>query len=183
MSKPSIVSHAQWLEARKELLEAERVFTQARDALGEQIRALPWEKVEKDYVFDGPDGPESLSDLFAGASQLIVYHFMFDPDWQDGCKSCSLLADHFDRLIVHLKARDVTMLAASRASLSKLDAFKQRMGWGFKWVSSGSNDFNFDYHVSFTPERIEQDGFNYNYAKGSEFSGTELPGPQRLLQG
>ena len=154
MTPHTTVPHAQWLEARKNLLAKEKEFTRARDALSAQRRALPWERVEKDYVFVGPQGKETLGQLFAGRSQLIAYHFMFDPEWKAGCKSCSFWADNFDGIDVHLAQRDVTFLAVSRAPYAKLAAYRQRMGWSFKWVSSFGTDFNFDYHVSFTPEEV-----------------------------
>ena len=158
-----VVSHAEWLAARKAFLQKEKELTRLRDVLSKQRRELPWEKVEKKYVFDGPNGKESLADLFAGRSQLLVYHFMLGPDWVEGCASCSLLADHFDGAIPHLNARDVTFLVISRAPLSQIQAFQKRMGWKFKWVSSNANDFNFDYKVSFTPEDIERGVPNYNF--------------------
>lgn len=176
MNTRQIVSHEEWVAARKELLRKEKEFTQLRDTLSQQIRDLPWERVEKTYVFDGPDGPESLTDLFAGKRQLVVYHFMFDPEWENGCKSCSLMADHFDPVLVHLQQRDVSLVAVSRAPLAKLTAFKQRMGWGFKWVSSHANEFNWDYHVSFTPAQVQRQEFYYNYQMGTDFPGSELPG-------
>src|SRR5262249_25599404 len=144
----SIVSPADWLQARKELLAREKSFTKARDGLSQARRALPWERVEKGYAFEGPDGRESLADLFAGRSQLIVYHFMFAPDWEAGCKSCSFWADNFNGVAAHLRQRDTQFVAVSRAPLDKLEAFKTRMGWDFKWVSSGDTDFNYDYGVS-----------------------------------
>jgi predicted dithiol-disulfide oxidoreductase (DUF899 family) len=174
--KQPIVSREAWLEARKALLAKEKAFTRQRDELSRERRALPWVKVEKPYVFDGPHGQESLSDLFAGRSQLIVYHFMYGPDWEEGCKSCSFWADNFERAIVHLNQRDVSMVAISKAPLSTLEAFKKRMGWSFRWVSSFHNDFNRDYHVSFTPE--EQDDASaaiYNYKPGG-FGSSEAPG-------
>jgi predicted dithiol-disulfide oxidoreductase (DUF899 family) len=158
-----VVSHAEWLAARKAFLKKEKEFTRLRDELSKQRRELPWERVEKKYVFDGPTGKESLADLFAGRSQLLVYHFMLGPDWVEGCPSCSFLADHFDGAIPHLNARDVTFLAISRAPLPQIQAFQKRMGWKFKWVSSNGTDFNFDYKVSFTPEDIEKGAANYNY--------------------
>jgi predicted dithiol-disulfide oxidoreductase (DUF899 family) len=175
MDKPNVLPHDDWVEARKALLAKEKEFTRLRDELSAQRRELPWEKVEKQYVFDGPDGDETLSDLFDGRSQLIVYHFMYGPDWEEGCKSCSLLADHFDPAVVHLKQRDVTMVAVSRAPLEKLDAFKRRMGWTFKWVSSLDNNFNLDFHVSFSPEEIAGGKAYYNYKRQS-FPSTEAPG-------
>lgn len=176
MTGQKTVSHLEWVEARKALLEKEKKFTSARDALSAEIRNLPREKVEKDYFFDSPDGPESLGDLFDGNNQLIVYHFMYDPVWEEGCKSCSLIADHFDPLIVHLRERDVAMVAVGRAPLEKLDAFKRRMGWDFKWVSAEGNDFNWDYHVSFTAEQTDAEDIYYNYRPLPGFGGTELPG-------
>src|SRR5215467_15727356 len=142
-----VVSSDEWTRTRKEFLQKEKEFTRVRDELIRLRRELPWERVDKPYVFDGPDGKVTLSDLFAGRSQLVVYHFMFAPDWEEGCKSCSFWADNFERSVVHLTARDVTLVAVSRAPLSKLEAFKRRMGWTFTWVSSAGNDFNFDYHV------------------------------------
>jgi len=158
-----IVSHKEWLAARTEFLKKEKEFTRLRDQLNKQRRDLPWESVEKNYVFDGPEGKESLADLFAGRSQLLVYHFMLGPEWVEGCPSCSLLADHFDGAIPHLNARDVTFLAISRAPLSQIQAFQKRMGWKFKWVSSNGIDFNFDYKVSFTPEDIGKGEPTYNF--------------------
>ena len=173
MTEHQVVNAAEWTRARKALLEKEKEFTRARDALSQARRDLPWERVEKSYVFDGPSGPESLADLFDGRSQLIVYHFMFGPDATVGCKSCSFWADNFERNVVHLAHRDVTLVAVSRGPLDKLSAFKKRLGWTFKWVSSGRNDFNFDYNVSFDPSRPGE--ATYNYAPKT-FGGTELPG-------
>jgi predicted dithiol-disulfide oxidoreductase (DUF899 family) len=161
-----VVSHDTWIDARKELLAKEKEFTRLRDQLSQQRRDLPWERVEKQYLFDGPKGKETLTDLFAGKSQLVVYHFMFGSDWQEGCPHCSFWADNFDGIVVHLEHRDVRMLAISRAPLEKLEAFKKRMGWSFKWVSSLQNDFNYDYHVSFTPEDVQKGTAFYNYSKG-----------------
>lgn len=170
-----VVSHSEWIAARKALLDREKEFTRLRDELSRQRRALPWERVDKDYVFDGPDGATMLSDLFDGRSQLIVYHFMYGPDWDTGCKSCSFLADHFDPAVVHLRQRDVSMVAVSRAPLKVLNAYKKRMGWGFLWVSSLNNDFNRDYHVSFTQEELERGDAYYNYRNGG-FPSAEAPG-------
>jgi predicted dithiol-disulfide oxidoreductase (DUF899 family) len=172
MDQHRIVSHDQWIAARKEFIAKEKEFTHLRDELSRQRRDLPWEKVEKNYVFDGPNGKESLGDLFAGKSQLIVYHFMFAPEWEEGCKSCSFWADNFERLPIHLKHRDVSLVAISRAPLAKLEAYKKRLGWTFKWVSSGGNDFNYDYRVSFAPDEREAD---YNYSK-VKVPTTDLPG-------
>lgn len=170
-----VVSHSEWIAARKALLDREKEFTRLRDELSRQRRALPWERVDKDYVFDGPDGATTLSDLFDERSQLIVYHFMYGPDWDTGCKSCSFLADHFDPAVVHLRQRDVSMVAVSRAPLKVLNAYKKRMGWGFLWVSSLNNDFNRDYHVSFTQEELERGDAYYNYRNGG-FPSAEAPG-------
>jgi predicted dithiol-disulfide oxidoreductase (DUF899 family) len=152
MQPHKIVSHDEWLAARKAHLADEKAFTRARDALSRKRRELPWEKVDKNYVFDTPDGKKTLADLFGGKSQLIVYHFMLGPDWEQGCPSCSLLADHFDGAVVHLAQRDVAFVVVSRAPLAQIEKFERRMGWRFKWVSSFANDFNYDYHVSATPE-------------------------------
>lgn len=174
MSDHKAVSSEAWLEARKELLVKEKEFTRLRDELSRLRRELPWEKVQKEYVFEGPEGTETLADLFDGRSQLIVYHFMFDPEWSEGCKSCSLLADHYEPSVVHLAQRDVTLVTVSRAPLQLLETFKQRMGWTFKWVSSYKSDFNWDYNVSFKPENLET-GVCYNYGTQS-FPVTEAPG-------
>jgi predicted dithiol-disulfide oxidoreductase (DUF899 family) len=163
MVRHAVVSRKDWLTARKALLVKEKRFTRLRDQLSQERRQLPWVKVEKDYVFDGPNGAETLSDLFDGRSQLIVYHFMFAPDWDAGCKHCSFWADNFNDIIVHLKHRDVTMVAVSRAPYSKLEAYKKRMGWDFKWVSSDDTDFNYDYHVSFTPDEEARKKAFFNY--------------------
>lgn len=159
-----VVSREEWLTARLELLAAEKDFTRQRDALTRRRMAMPWERVEKSYQFEGPDGALSLPDLFDGRSQLIVYHFMFGPDWEQGCKSCSFWADNFNDIPIHLNHRDVTFTAVSRAPLAKIDAYKTRMGWSFPWVSSHGSDFNFDYHVSFTAEEIAAGRAYYNYA-------------------
>jgi predicted dithiol-disulfide oxidoreductase (DUF899 family) len=175
MQSHKTVSRDQWLAARRALLAEEKAFTRARDELSRKRRDLPWVKVEKRYVFDGPRGKETLADLFGGNSQLIVYHFMLGPDWQEGCPSCSLLADHFDGMVIHLAQRDVTFAVVSRAPLPQVEAFKRRMGWHFKWVSSFGSDFNFDYHVSATPEEKASGKADYNYRIG-EFPSEERPG-------
>jgi predicted dithiol-disulfide oxidoreductase (DUF899 family) len=172
---PSVVSHAQWLSARKDFLAKEKEFTRLRDELSRQRRELPWEKVEKQYVFEGPRGKESLSDLFDERGQLIVYHFMFGPGWSAGCPSCSYISDHFDGLAIHLANRDVTLAVVSRAPLAEIEAFKKRMGWRFHWVSSFGSDFNYDYHVSFTPEERAKGKVEYNYDL-TEFPSEEGPG-------
>jgi predicted dithiol-disulfide oxidoreductase (DUF899 family) len=162
--KHKVVSHEQWLKARQALLVTEKAFTREREALSQARRDLPWEAVRADYRFEGPDGTESLADLFAGRSQLIVYHFMFAPEWDAGCKHCSFWADNFDPIIVHLQQRDTTMVVVSRAAYAKLAAYRRRMGWQFKWVSSGEGPFNFDYQVSFSPAELASQRVYYNYA-------------------
>lgn len=158
-----VVSREEWLAARKALLAAEKDFTRLRDELSRQRRALPWVKVDKQYVFDGPSGEETLADLFEQRSQLIVYHFMFPPDWDEGCPHCSFWADSFNGSSVHLNHRDTTFVAISRAPLAKIEPFKQRMGWNFKWLSSFQSEYNFDFHVSFTPEEMQSGTAFYNY--------------------
>jgi predicted dithiol-disulfide oxidoreductase (DUF899 family) len=170
-----VVAEKEWLAARKALLVTEKKFTRLRDQLSQQRRNLPWVKVEKDYVFDGPGGKATLADLFDGSRQLIVYHFMFGPDWDEGCSHCSFWTDHYDGALVHLRQRDTNLVLVSHAELKKLTAFKKRMGWKLKWYSSLGNDFNFDYHVSFTPEEIRSGSLFYNYAK-HESDMDELPG-------
>jgi len=170
-----VVSAAEWLAARKELLRKEKEFSRLRDELSRQRRAMPWEKVEKQYVFDGPKGKETLADLFGKRSQLIVYHFMFAPGWKEGCPSCSYLADTFDGVGFHLPHRDVSFAAISRATLPELEAFKKRMGWRFNWVSSFANDFNYDYHISFSKEERAKGKVAYNYDM-IDSSSEELPG-------
>jgi predicted dithiol-disulfide oxidoreductase (DUF899 family) len=168
-------THEEWVAARKEFLAKEKEFTRLRDELSRQRRELPWEKVDKNYTFDGPQGKQTLADLFAGRSQLIVYHFMFGPGWTAGCPSCSYLADHFDGATIHLANRDVTLAVISRAPTAEIEAFKKRMGWRFHWVSSFGSDFNYDYQVSFTPEERAQGKVNYNYDQ-MEFPSEEGPG-------
>ncbi len=175
MKAPQVVTREKWLAARKKLLASEKDFTKQRDRLSAARRQLPWVKVEKSYVFEGPDGKESLSDLFAGRSQLIVYHFMLGPGWEQGCPSCSYLSDHIDGALAHLGARDVTLAVVSRAPLKEIEAFKKRMGWRFKWVSSHGSDFNSDYHVSFTEAEMAKGMVEYNYTL-AEFPSEEAPG-------
>ena len=159
------VSNANWLKARTDLLIKEKEFTRLRDQLSKMRRDLPWERVDKHYVFDGPDGKQTLADLFEGRSQLVIYHFMFGPDWDAGCPHCSRWADNFDNIIVHLNQRDVSMVAISRAPYKKLAAYKKRMGWNFKWLSSFETDFNFDFQASFTPEELETKIAFFNFTK------------------
>ena len=174
MNNHKIVTKEEWLTARKEHLAKEKEFTRCRDQLSQKRRELPWVKIDKEYCFDGPNGSETLSELFEERSQLIVYHFMLDPDWDEGCKGCSFLADNYNGVIVHLNHRDVTMVTIAKAPLDKIDAYKKRMGWNFKWISSSANDFNRDYHVSFTPEEKDNEVY-YNYTTCKYFS-SEGPG-------
>jgi len=176
MTEHTVVSRELWLEARKTLLEKEKAFSKIRDELSVQTQALPWTRVDENYVFEGPDGSESLADLFADKGQLIIYHFMYGPDWVEGCKSCSIIADHFDPSIVHLTQRDVSMAVVSRGPLSNLEAFKKRMGWNFKWLSSESNTFNLDYGVYFDEDTFEPGVTEYNYNPVDGFGGRERPG-------
>ncbi len=175
MTDHKVVSQAEWLAARKDLLAKEKEFTRQRDALSAERRKLPWVKVEKNYVFDTADGKKTLADLFAGKSQLIVYHFMLGPGWEEGCKSCSFLGDHFDGSFIHLSHRDVALLAVSRAPLPQIEAFQKRMGWRFPWVSSYGSDFNRDYDVSFTKDEMAAGKVYYNYQE-MEFPSEEAPG-------
>jgi predicted dithiol-disulfide oxidoreductase (DUF899 family) len=172
---PKVVSQTEWLAARKELLKKEKEFTRLRDDLSRQRRELPWEKVEKNYVFDGPNGKETLADLFGDRSQLIIYHFMLGPDWVEGCPSCSFVSDHIDGSVPHLAARDIRLAVVSRAPLAQIEAFKKRMGWRFHWVSSFGSDFNYDYQVSATKEELAQGEVYYNYSM-QKFPGEERPG-------
>ncbi len=171
----AVVSREEWTEARKHLLAKEKAFTRQRDALSAERRALPWVRVDKEYLFHTPSGVRTLAQLFEGCSQLVIYHFMLGPDWQEGCKGCSFWTDNFNGIDVHLRHRDVTLIAVSSAPLDKIEAFKRRMGWNFTWVSSASSDFNHDYHVSFTPGEVERGAVEYNYAM-TRMSGTERPG-------
>lgn len=186
MNTPKIVSQAEWLSARKELLAREKEFTRLRDALAEQLRKLPMVRVEKEYMFDGPDGSVSLRDLFGPHAQLIVYHFMFDPDWNEGCKSCSMFADNFSGAIRHLPARNTAFAVISKAPVAKLEAFKKRMGWTFPWYSSSSNTFNRDFHV--TVDTTAGDEYNYHDAGKLKQAGKlwiergELPGLSVFLK-
>jgi predicted dithiol-disulfide oxidoreductase (DUF899 family) len=182
MPSHKIVSREQWLAARKAHLAKEKEFTRLRDQLSAERRELPWVKVEKNYLFDTEDGSRSLADLFGERSQLIVYHFMFDPEWTQGCKSCSFLADHYNPSVVHLQHRDVSMVTVSRAPIEKLLAFRKRMGWTFPWASSFQNDFNSDFGVSFTPEQLHSELSIYNY-DSKPYPITELPGLSVFAKG
>jgi predicted dithiol-disulfide oxidoreductase (DUF899 family) len=161
---PKVVSRAEWLAARRQLLAREKELTKARDELSRQRRELPWVKVEKPYAFDGPNGKETLADLFGGRSQLLIKHFMFGPGWKEGCVGCSFEVDHIGGALKHLQNHDVTYVAVSRAPLQEIEAFKQRMGWSFKWVSSFGSDFNYDYHVSFNQDDLARGKVYYNFA-------------------
>jgi len=174
-SNHTIVSPSEWLAARKQLLAEEKQLTRQMDAVSAKRRALPWVKIEKDYRFETRKGRVSLADLFGGHSQLVIQHFMLGPGWEEGCPSCSYMADHTDAMLPHLGARDVTMLAVSSAPLAEIEAFKKRMGWNFAWVSSQGSTFNHDFHVSFTEGEVASGKVNYNYTS-QPFGSTEAPG-------
>jgi predicted dithiol-disulfide oxidoreductase (DUF899 family) len=174
MTKHITGTREEWLAARLKLLAAEKELTRRRDAVAEQRRALPWVRVDKDYVFEAPEGRVALADLFDGRRQLLVQHFMLAPGWEQGCKSCSYMADHNDCTTVHLAQRDVTLLAISRAPLAEIERFRKRMGWHFKWVSSHGTDFNRDFRVTFTPEEKASGKADYNF--GRTPPGEEMPG-------
>ncbi len=175
-----VVSAEAWLQRRKQLLTKEKELTRLRDEIARQRRELPWEQVTKSYSFEGPNAKETLSELFGGKSQLIVYHFMFGPGWQEGCVGCSFLADHLGGALLHVQQKDITFVAISRAPLAEIESFKKRMGWTFKWVSSNGSDFNYDYHVSFKPEEVASGSIYYNYENRSgnflseDMSGTSV---------
>lgn len=170
-----IVSHEEWLKARIALLAEEKELTRRRDALAAQVRELPWEKVEETYSFDSPTGKVTLADLFGNKSQLIVYHFMFDPTWSQGCKSCSFIADHYNGVVVHLAHRDISFVTISKAPIDKLEEFRARMGWTFPWVSGANTNFGHDYGVSFTDEELADSNTLYNFT-GKPYPTRELPG-------
>jgi len=172
---PTIVSEDKWLAARRELLRKEKEFTKLGDQLAARRRELPWVKVNKAYTFESPDGRVTLADLFEGRSQLMVQHFMLGPGWEEGCKSCSYMMDHFNPTVPHLNARDVSFAAISHAPLAEILPFKARMGWAVNWVSAHGTDFNQDYKVSFTEKEIERGQVDYNYTK-MDFPKTEAPG-------
>lgn len=174
-SQPKIVSRQDWIESRTKLLQREKESLRLLDQISAERRQLPWVEIDKDYHFESPIGQLSLADLFAEHRQLVIYHFMFGPDWQEGCPSCSFVSDHFDGMLPHLAARDVAFVAVSRAPLPKIEGFKKRMGWKFKWVSSYDTDFNKDFHVSFSPDQMAKGKVDYNYAL-TEFPSAEAPG-------
>jgi predicted dithiol-disulfide oxidoreductase (DUF899 family) len=182
MTDHRIVSQTEWLEERMRLLAKEKEFTRARDQLSEARRALPWVRVNERYVFQGPDGEQTLAQLFDGRNQLVVYHFMLAPEWDAGCKSCSFWADNFNGIVAHLAHRDVTMVAISRAPLAKLQAYRQRLGWSFKWFSSFGTRFNYDFGVSFKPEELAENRAMYNYGSIRP-PGVEMPGVSTFYKG
>jgi predicted dithiol-disulfide oxidoreductase (DUF899 family) len=175
MTDHQVVTPEQWIEARRRLLAKEKEFTRLRDQLSRARRDLPWVRVAKHYEFDGAEGKQTLAQLFGGRSQLVVYHFMFAPDWEAGCKSCSFWADNFNGIVPHLNQRDVTFVAISRAPLPKLQAFAKRLGWSFKWLSSFGSDFNYDYDVSFKPDDLAGGKATHNYAVNT-MNMSDLPG-------
>ena len=178
---PTIVSREEWLTARRAHLEDEKAFTRARDALSARRRDLPWVRIDKSYRFDTPEGEKTLAQLFGPHKQLIVKHFMYGPDWTEGCPSCSFWTDGYDGLDIHLAHRDTAFVAVSNTALANIDAYKARMGWTLPWVSSLGSDFNRDFHVSFTPEELEAGTTEYNYAL-KRFPSTEAPGLSVFLK-
>jgi predicted dithiol-disulfide oxidoreductase (DUF899 family) len=182
MTKHMTGTRKEWLAARLELLEAEKELTRRSDALAQRRQELPWVRVEKDYAFDTSEGRRTLADLFDGRSQLLVQHFMLAPGWEQGCPSCSFMADHSDSMNVHLAQRDVTFVAVSRASLAEIERFRQRMGWQFNWVSSHGSDFNYDFGVSFTSEQVAEGKLTYNFGPWP-FAVEELPGVSVFARG
>ena len=182
MIPANIVGHDEWIEARKALLEKEKAFTRERDALAKARQSMPWVRVDKDYRFQTEEGEKSLGDLFEGYSQLVIFHFMYGPDWDAGCKSCSFWADNFNGIGAHLRQRDTRLVAVSRAPLRTLLAFRDRMGWQFPWVSSEGSDFNYDFHVSFHREDVENNRTEYNY-RIQPFPSEEAPGLSCFIKG
>jgi len=162
---PRIVSRTEWLDERKQYLLKEKEHTKARDALSEARRKLPWVKIDKEYVFDAPEGKVKLADLFAGRSQLVIKHFMLGPGWKEGCVGCSFETDHLEAALAHIENHDVSFVLVARAPLNEIESFKQRMGWRSRWVSSFKSDFNYDFHVSFTPEQVARGEVYYNYER------------------
>ncbi|MFM9845757.1 MAG: DUF899 domain-containing protein [Hyphomicrobiaceae bacterium] len=177
-----VVSRDEWVAERKTLLTHEKELTRLRDQIARERQALPWVRIDKSYVFDGPEGRRTLAELFDGRRQLLVQHFMLAPGWEQGCSSCSFMADHTDGMTVHLAHRDVTLVAISRAPLMEIEAFRRRMGWQFKWVSSHGNDFNYDFRVSFTPEELAKGEVSYNYGTW-RFPREKVPFPSGELPG
>jgi len=181
MPAAKVVSHDEWTAARNKFLTREKEFSRQRDELSRLRRELPWEKVEKKYVFEGSNGTETLADLFDGRGQLLVYHFMFGPGWKEGCPSCSFLADAFDAINPHMAQRDTSFVVVSRATLTEIEAFKKRMGWKFKWVSSNGTDFNYDYKVSFSKEDAASGKTLYNFGTIAAY-GEEAPGASAFIK-
>jgi predicted dithiol-disulfide oxidoreductase (DUF899 family) len=182
LSNP-VVSRQEWLEARRALLATEKEETKLRDKIRADRQKMPWVKVDKTYTFDTPAGKKTLAELFDGRSQLMIYHFMFGPDWEAGCPGCSFLSDHIDGTLAHLNNHDVTYVTVSRAPLDKIEAYKKRMGWKFPWASSFGSDFNFDYHVSFTKEELESGKVFYNFRETSgDDANDELPGMSAFIR-
>ncbi len=175
MTTHTVVAKDEWMEASKRHLAKEKEFTRLRDQLSAERRALPWLRIDKDYIFDGPNGRETLAQLFGDRSQLVIYHFMFAPEWEVGCKSCSFWADNFNGITAHLRQRDVAFAAIARAPLPKLQDFAKRLGWSFKWLSSQGNDFNYDFEVSFQPDAAARGEAIYNFAK-LQHAASDLPG-------
>ena len=175
MTTHEVVAKEQWIAARRALLVEEKAWTRERDRLAAKRRALPWVTVDKQYIFESPSGPVTLADLFGGRSQLVVYHFMFGPEWEEGCVGCSLLADQVDGARQHFEHNDVSFVAVSRAPIAKLEAYRRRMGWTFRWVSSADSDFNFDFNVSF-PAGSREAGVFYNFERRPDPEVDELPG-------
>ena len=182
MTKHLTGTREEWLAARLKLLAAEKELTHRSDEVAQQRQALPWVRVDKDYRFDTDQGTATLADLFAGRSQLLVYHFMFGPDYKAGCPSCSMIADGFDGSVVHLANHDVTLMAVSRAPLAKLQGYKKRMGWSFPWASSASGDFNFDFNVAFTEQQQRDGSIEYNYARGGHAMDKSTQFPEPVVQ-
>jgi predicted dithiol-disulfide oxidoreductase (DUF899 family) len=182
MAEPRIVSREEWLVARKVHLDQEKAFTRLRDDLARQRRELPWVRIDKRYVFEGSEGKLSFADLFSGKSQLLIYHFMLGPDWEEGCPSCSFWADNYNGTDIHLAHRDTALIAVSRAPIARIEAYKKRMGWTFRWVSSAGSDFNFDFGVSFDPAKRVEGELNYNFGT-TTFGGEEAPGLSAFRRG
>ncbi len=177
-----VVDRESWLKERLALLAEEKAFTRQRDRLAEKVRAMPWVKVDKAYTFDGPSGRNTLSDLFGTRSQLMIYHFMFDPTWSQGCMSCSLIADHYNGLVVHLAHRDISFVTLSKAGVDQIEKFRSRMGWTFPWLSAGGTDFSRDFGVSFTDEELADERTVYNFNR-RPYPVREMPGLSVFIKG
>ncbi|MFO1157512.1 MAG: DUF899 domain-containing protein [Reyranellaceae bacterium] len=182
MTTPRVVSREEWLQARKAFMVKEKAFTREREELARERRALPWVRIDKAYAFDAPEGRLALADMFGGKGQLLVYHFMLGPDWKEGCPSCSFWADNYNGVDVHLAQRDTALVAVSRAPLASIEAYRRRMGWTFRWVSSLASDFNFDFAVSFDPAQRADGALNYNFGTSS-FGAEEAPGLSAFRRG